>query len=102
MNNKPLAKAIEFKLRQLGKFDGADVQTREVLDGKTSAYEIVHWNVPGLARPDDATLESWISEEEAHSSAKESQRAAKMNALNGKVADALGVSSVSELKELLK
>lgn len=52
-----LALAIEFKLKQLGKFDGAKVYSKEGI--------ITLWDVVGEPQPDQATLDSWVAEYQA-------------------------------------
>lgn len=49
-----VALAIEYKLKQLNKFDGAKVST---LEGA-----IISWDANGEPQPDQATLDSWVAE----------------------------------------
>ena len=48
------ALAIEWKLKQLGKFEGAKINTYENV--------LTNWDVKDFARPDDSTIEIWKAE----------------------------------------
>lgn len=52
-----VALAIEYKLKQLNKFDGAKVRTEEGV--------ITSWDANGEPQPDQATLDSWVAEYQA-------------------------------------
>lgn len=73
-----LASAISWKLRELGVFDGADIQTKEGV--------LVVWEVKnGMKQPDDATLQQWCDDYEIFIAQKDTSDKTKAQQLQIKM-----------------
>jgi len=59
---KPPAAALEWWLRGQGKFEGANVSTRQNPDG---TYSITTWSVSGVTQPTDSEVDQIITNYEA-------------------------------------
>lgn len=85
-----LGLVIEYKLRQLGKFDGAKIRTEDGI--------IKEWSANGEIQPDKPTIDSWVSE-------YETAKASEGNAKKGRkrqLLDALATLTGLTRKQVLK
>lgn len=58
------AHAIEWWLKNLGKFNGAKIRTNETYQG-SGLFEITQWEVCGIQQPSDYELEHILADYEA-------------------------------------
>lgn len=84
------ALAIEFKLKQLGKFDGAKIETKEGV--------ITSWDANGEPQPDQATLDSWIAEYQASIPVENNAKRGRKRKLLDSLATLTGLTRKQVLK----
>lgn len=89
-----LALAIEFKLKQLNKFDGAKIRTEEGI--------ITSWDANGEPQPDQATLDAWVAEYEAYIPTEKTARHGRKRQLLDALATLTGLTRKQVLKCLME
>ena len=86
-----IANTIEKKLLKIGKFEGAKVKTVEGV--------ITEWEVDGIEKPSEETLNSWKEEIDSDDVQKKDQKKSRKQAVMAKLG--LSKAEVKALKELL-
>jgi hypothetical protein len=85
-----IGNVIEWKLKQLGKFDGAKITTRDGV--------ITSWDANGEPQPDQSTLDSWIAEYQASIPVESNQKRARKRQLLDAIATLTGLTRKQVLR----
>jgi len=85
-----IADVIEWKLKQLNKFDGVNIRTEEGV--------ITYWDANGEPQPDQATLDAWVAEYQSSISVEANAKRGRKRQLLDSLATLTGLTRKQVLR----